>query len=114
MIFNNYNFDFGHLVRGKKVYHTFYFTNMGSEDLFVEKVSSSSGCRVIDPPEKMIPPGGSGRLVVQVRTIGSIGVQHRTISIRSNDPVNPLIILGVHGTVRQPPPPQQNTGFCYE
>ena len=114
MIFNTYNFDFGHLVRGKKVYHTFYFTNMGSEDLFVEKVSSSSGCRVIAPPAKMIPPGGSGRLVVQVKTIGSIGVQHRTVSIRSNDPVNPLIILGVHGTVRQMPPPKQNPSFCYE
>ena len=114
MVFNDYNFDFGHLLRGKKVMHTFYFTNMGSEDLFVEKVSSSSGCRVISPPEKMIPPGGSGRLVVQVKTLGSIGVQHRTISIRSNDPVNPLIILGVHGTVRQPSPAQQNPGFCYE
>jgi hypothetical protein len=114
MIFNTYNFDFGHLTRGKKVYHTFYFTNMGSEDLFVEKVSGSSGCRVITPPERMIPPGGSGRLVVQVKTIGSIGVQHRTVSIRSNDPVNPLIILGVHGSVRQPPPPRQNQAFCYE
>lgn len=114
MIFNTYNFDFGHLIRGKKVYHTFYFTNMGSEDLFVEKVSSSNGCRVVDPPGKMIPPGGSGRLVVQVKTIGSIGVQHRTISIQSNDPVNPVIILGVHGSVRQPPPHQQNPAFCYE
>lgn len=114
MIFNDYNFDFGHLVRGKRVFHTFYFTNMGSEDLFVEKVSSSNGCRVVAPPEEWIPPGGSGRLVVQVKTVGSIGVQHRTISIQSNDPVNPLIILGLHGTVRQPPPTKQNQGFCYE
>lgn len=114
MIFNNYNFDFGHLVRGKKVFHTFYFTNMGSEDLFVEKVSSSNGCRVVAPPEEWIPPGGSGRLVVQVKTIGNIGVQHRTIHIKSNDPVNPVIILGLHGTVRQPPPAKQNQSFCYE
>lgn len=114
MIFNTYNFDFGHLMRGKKVYHTFYFTNMGSEDLFVEKVLSSNGCKIVAPPEKMIPPGGSGRLVVQVKTVGGLGVQHRTISVRSNDPVNPLIILGVHGTVRQPAPPQQNPAFCYE
>ena len=114
MIFNTYNFDFGHLMRGKKVFHTFYFTNMGSEDLFVEKVLGSSGCKIIAPPEKMIPPGASGRLVVQIKTVGSIGVQHRTISIRSNDPVNPLIILGVHGTVRQPSPPKLNPTFCYE
>ncbi|RLD43547.1 MAG: hypothetical protein DRI89_04500 [Bacteroidetes bacterium] len=114
MIFNNYNFDFGHLVRGKKVYHTFYFTNMGAQDLFVEKVSSSNACKVVVSPEEIIPPGESGRLVVQVKTVGNIGVQHRTISIQTNDPVNPVIILGVHGTVRQPPPTKQNQGFCYE
>lgn len=114
MIFNDYNFDFGHLMRGKKLFHTFYFTNMGSEDLFVEKILSSNGCRIVSHPQDIIPPGGSGRLVVQVKTVGSIGVQHKTIRIQSNDPVNPVIILGVHGTVRQPPPPQQNQAFCYE
>ena len=114
MIFNNYNFNFGHLVRGKKVYHTFYFTNMGAQDLFVGKISSSNACKVVISPEEIIPPGESGRLVVQVKTVGNIGVQHRTISIQTNDPVNPLIILGVHGTVRQPPPTRQNPGFCYE
>ncbi|MCF6170317.1 MAG: DUF1573 domain-containing protein [Bacteroidales bacterium] len=114
MVFNDYNYNFGHLIRGKKVTHTFYFTNMGSEDLFVGKISSSNGCRVISSPEDIIPPGGSGRLVVQVKTVGNIGVQHRTVSIQSNDPVNPVIILGLHGTVRQPPPAKQNQGFCYE
>lgn len=58
MIFNHYNFDFGHLTRGKNIIHTFVFTNRGSEDLIIDEIDSSTGCSVIPPSMTVIPPGG--------------------------------------------------------
>jgi len=42
MIFEHYNYDFGHLSRGKNVIHTFVFTNRGSEDLVIDEIKSSA------------------------------------------------------------------------
>lgn len=114
LIFEQYNFDFGHLTRGKKVIHTFFFTNMGSQDLFIDEVIPSEGCYILKAPENFIPPGGYGSMVVKVNTVGEFGVQHKTVNITSNDPIHPLITLGIHGTVRQQSPANQNPSFCYE
>lgn len=114
MIFSHLNYDFGYLWRGKTLVHRFLFTNMGAEDLVIDNITSSDGCKVIGVPEQIVPPGGSGSVIVKVRTYGDYGVQHRTVSIASNDPRNPLIVLGVHGTVKLQTPPRQNPDFCYE
>jgi hypothetical protein len=114
MIFNDYNYDFGYLWKGKVLVHSFNFTNMGSEDLVIDQINGSKGVSVISAPEKEIPPGGFGSVVVRVNTFGDYGIQHRTISIKSNDPVNPKITLGVHGTVRAKSPAERNADFCYE
>jgi len=114
MIFNEYNFDFGYLWKGKRFVHSFNFTNMGSQDLVIDKIASSDGISIIGTPKSVIPPGGYGSVVVKVNTYGDYGVQHRIISITSNDPVNPLITLGIHGTVKAQTPSRQNPDFCYE
>ena len=113
IFFNDYNFDFGHLNRGKAVVHTFLFTNRGSQDLVIEDLVSV-GCTVIAPPKKIIPPGEDGALVVRINTMGNFGVSHSTVTVKSNDPVNPEIILGLHGTVRQESPSKLDPDFCYE
>lgn len=114
MLFDHYNFDFGHLSRGKNVVHTFVFTNRGSQDLIIDEIISSKGISVIPPSITTIPSGSDGTIIVKVKTMASFGVQHRTVSIVSNDPVNPKIILGVHGTVRQQSPAVSKPEFCYE
>lgn len=114
MIFEHYNYDFGHLSRGKNVIHTFVFTNRGSEDLVIDEIKSSDGCLILPPSSTVIPPGSEGKVVVKVRTMGSFGVQHRTVSIKTNDPVNPKITLGIHGSVRQLSPALSDPDFCYQ
>lgn len=114
LIFSQYNYDFGYLWRGKNFMHSFNFTNMGSQELVIDKIETSDGISVVKSPKTVIPPGGYGSLVVKVFTFGDFGVQHRTVNISSNDPVNPTITLGVHGTVKAKSPSKQNTDFCYE
>ncbi len=112
MIFDHYNYDFGHLHRGKKVQHTFLFTNLGDKDLVVSEVHASNGCKILKYPEQIVGPGEGGSVVVKVKTKGAVGIQHRTITIYSNDPVTPVIILGMHGMIRIKPPGTENPRFC--
>lgn len=114
MFFNQYNYDFGYLWRGKTLVHSFNFTNMGSEDLVIDEIKGSNGISIIDKPNSIIPPGGYGSIIVKINTQGDYGVQHHIVSIASNDPKNPLITLGVHGTVKAQAPSKQNPDFCYE
>lgn len=114
MIFNEYNYDFGYLWKSKRFVHSFNFTNMGSQELIIDEIVGSEGLSIVDKPDLIIPPGGYGSVVVKVNTFGDFGIQHRTVSIKSNDPVNPLITLGVHGTVKAKTPSNQNPDFCYE
>jgi hypothetical protein len=114
LVFNQYNYDFGHLNRAKSVVHTFVFTNRGSQDLVIDEITTSAECSIVPPEETVIPPGSTGSLIVKVRTLGAFGVQHGTVNVMSNDPVNPVITLGMHGTVRIQSPPKEDPDFCLE
>ena len=114
LIFSQYNYDFGYMWRGKTLMHSFNFTNMGSEELVIDEIITSDGVSVVDKPNLIIEPGGFGSVVVKVNTYGDYGVQHHTVSIASNDPRNPIITLGIHGTVKAKSPSNQNPDFCYE
>lgn len=114
LIFSQYNYDFGYMWRGKTLMHSFNFTNMGSEELVIDEIITSDGVSVVDKPNLIIEPGGFGSVIVKVNTYGDYGVQHHTVSIASNDPRNPVITLGIHGTVKAKAPSNQNPDFCYE
>jgi hypothetical protein len=114
LVFDQYNHNFGHLSRAKSVVHTFVFTNRGSQDLVIDEITTSAECSIIPPEQTIIPPGSTGSLIVKVRTLGAFGVQHGTVSVVSNDPVNPVITLGMHGTVRIQSPPNEDPDFCLE
>lgn len=113
LIFNHYNFDFGYSWHGKSFTHRFMFSNMGLQELVISQIVPSEGCKLINDPPRVIPSGGTGSIVVKVRTFGTYGVQHLMIKIVSNDPVNPLIILGLHGSVKQHTSGKKKAGFCY-
>jgi len=113
LVFNHYNYDFGYTWRGKSFVHRFLFSNMGSKELVINRIIPTEGCKILNEPAKVIPPGGTGSIVVKVRTFGNSGVQHLMIHVESNDPVNPVIILGLHGSVKQHSPSRKKSGFCY-
>jgi len=113
LIFNHYNYDFGYSWHGKSFTHRFMFSNMGAQELIIKNIIPSEGCKLVNQPQKTILPGGTGSITVKVKTFGFYGVQHLTVKITSNDPVNPLIILGLHGSVKQHTPKNKKPGFCY-
>ena len=114
LIFEHLNYDFGHMKKGKTLYHAFLFTNMGAQDLEILEIITTPGCKVVGWPEKITPSEDNGSIILKLWFLANYGVQHHTITIISNDPVNPEIVLGVHGTVYQKSATKRNPDFCNE
>ncbi len=114
LIFEYLNYDFGHMKKGKTLYHAFLFTNMGARDLEISDIITSAGCKVVGWPEMIVPSEANDAIIVRLSFLANYGVQHHTITIKSDDPINPEIVLGVHGTVYQKSATKRNPDFCVE
>lgn len=77
--------DFGDVVQGDKVEHTFRFKNTGNQDLVITNVEVTCGCTTPKGwPRDPITPGGGGELTVAFDSEGKIGKQNKVITITSN------------------------------
>lgn len=114
IVFDHYNYEYGHLVRGGKQYHTFLVSNGGSEPLHIFDIEVPDGIKLIDSPVQAIMPGEETIIRVRINTKGRVGIQHQSVLVRSNDPINPLIILGLHGSVRIYPEHKKTSDQCNE
>ncbi len=81
--------DFGNIVQGDKVEHTFYFTNTGNEPLIITNVQVSCGCTTPKGwPRDPIPPGAKGEITVSFNSTGKMGMQNKPVTLVTNA-VNP-------------------------
>jgi hypothetical protein len=81
--------DFGNIVQGDKVEHTFHFTNTGNQPLIITNVEVSCGCTTPKGwPRDPIPPGASGEITVSFNSAGKMGVQNKPVTLVTNA-VNP-------------------------
>ena len=77
--------DFGEVVQGDKVEHTYKFTNTGNEPLIITNVQPSCGCTLPKSwPRDPIMPGGSGELVIAFNSAGKSGKLDRVTAVVSN------------------------------
>lgn len=81
--------DFGRVIQGKTVEYTFTFENKGHEDLIIKDVTTSCGCTAALVSNDVIKPGEKGEVKVSYDSQGRAGKVLRTITIISNDPVEP-------------------------
>lgn len=78
-------YDFGDIVQGDKVEHTFKFRNTGTEQLIITNVQVTCGCTTPkgwarDP----IAPGQSGEITVAFNSLGKFGKQNKVVTVVSN------------------------------
>lgn len=78
-------YDFGDIVQGEKVEHTFKFVNTGNEPLVITNVQVTCGCTTPkgwarDP----IPPGQEGEITLGFNSSGKYGRQKKVVTIVSN------------------------------
>lgn len=79
------SYDFGDIIQGDKVEHTFSFTNTGNQPLIITNVEVTCGCTTPKGwPRDPIQPGGKGELTVAFSSVGKIGRQNKVITVTSN------------------------------
>ncbi len=93
-------FDFGSVIDGTVVVHTFPLTSAGDAPVTILQVSHPCGCTTYELDKETIDPGETARLTVRFNTAGySRNPQpvEQTITVYSNDPAGPhrVILKGI-------------------
>lgn len=102
--FTEENFDYGKIIQGEKVSHTFTFKNEGKSNLIVASAKASCGCTVAEPPKEPIAPGAVGKIDVVFDSNGKSGRVSKSISVITNCEPN-TVILTIGGEVIAPSEP---------
>lgn len=98
--FETEEYNFGTARQGEVVTYEFKFTNAGKEPLIINSASGSCGCTVPSYPKEPIKPGETGAIKVSFNTAGKMGMQDKTVTLKSNAGDK---ILHVKGTIEAKP-----------
>ena len=93
------DYSFGELSETAPCSHAFIIKNGGKGTLNIRDVQPSCGC-TIARFDRVIPPGGEGKVTLEVNLKGFQGHVKKTATVLSDDPANPRLVLAVEGTVK--------------
>lgn len=79
--------------------YDFVFTNKGNAPLIILKAIASCGCTTPQFTKEPIAPGTSSSIKVTFNTIGRPSTFHKTITVYTNDPDAPNVVLIIQGNV---------------
>lgn len=93
--FKEKSIDFGDIVQGAKVSHTFEFTNTGDAPLVISNVAATCGCTVPSWPKEPVAPGKSAKIEVSFNSAGKMGKQNSVVRIYSNasEPIEKVSLI---------------------
>ena len=104
-------FDFGEKNNAESVEHDYVIRNEGTLSLEIRGVHASCGCTAVKPSQDVIPPGGEATIHAKLDLRGRSGFQNKTITVQSNDPQTPALLLQLKGNALQPLRAQPSTLF---
>jgi len=90
--------DVGKVAKGEKVKVDFEIRNAGTVDLLISNVRPTCGCTVASFDAK-VAPGATGKIHAEIDTVDFAGPIAKTITVLSNDPVNPRVTLTIKARV---------------
>jgi len=90
--------DVGKIAKGERVKVDFSIRNEGQVELILNDVHPTCGCTVASFDAK-IPPGGVGKIHAEIDTVDFSGPIAKTITVLSNDPVQPRVMLTIKAQV---------------
>lgn len=81
----NPNFDFGSVLTGETIKHSFLLKNEGDTQLSIERIIPSCACTIVNNKFKHIPANQEKELEVEFNTFGFRGQQNKVIRIITNE-----------------------------
>ncbi|MBT5426992.1 MAG: DUF1573 domain-containing protein [Bacteroidetes bacterium] len=90
MEFETEKHDFGLIMDGEKVSHTFKYKNIGGSDLVISSVSATCGCTTPRFSKKPIKAGESGSIEVFFNSTNRPGPNHKGIKVLTNAQPNTI------------------------
>jgi hypothetical protein len=91
--FESMTFNAGKIIQGEKMNHSFKFYNAGGSELIITGAKPSCGCTASAPENTEIPPGQSSQINISFDSTGRTGTQTKNVTVTSNDPQNPSLVL---------------------
>ncbi len=92
-------FDFGVIIQGENVVHSFEIKNTGTADLVISAANASCGCTVPKFSKEPIAPGKTGKVEVAFATSGRSGKQMKTVTLLTNAQPSTLTLTIVANVV---------------
>ncbi|MCZ6699008.1 MAG: DUF1573 domain-containing protein, partial [Planctomycetota bacterium] len=93
-------YDFGRVLSGSKVNHDYWFTNDGSGPVEILAVKPSCGCTASGDFDRIVEPGESGRIPIEVDTAKLKGSVTKSVTIHTNIAApNKTVLLQIKGDV---------------
>lgn len=81
-------YNFGTVIQGEKVSHSFVFTNNGDGNLVISNVKASCGCTVPKWTKEPVKPGKTGTIELVFDSSNRDGKQTKTAKVYSNTSPN--------------------------
>ena len=82
--FKETEYDFGRVMQGERLNHTFVFTNTGKSDLIISSAHASCGCTTSTPPKAPIKPGETSEIKVTFDSKTKKGPTTSMVTISAN------------------------------
>jgi hypothetical protein len=82
--FKETEYNFGVVIAGEKVSHSFVFKNTGTGNLVISNVKASCGCTVPKWPKEPVKPGETGIIEIVFDSTNRMGKQTKTATVYSN------------------------------
>jgi uncharacterized protein (DUF58 family) len=95
-------YNFGSVIQGKKVQHTFVIRNSGDAPLQIKQLSAACGCTAARPSSSLILPGRSAEVQVSFDSSDFSGKVEKTVVMASNSVRYPNYTFTLQGTVVDP------------
>ena len=92
--------DFGQVREDMSLVHTFVIKNSGTENLQVIDVDPDCACTVANY-DKVIPPGGTGRISLEIKPFSVIHAFKKKAQVRLNAPNQPSLTLVMTGNAQR-------------
>ena len=89
--------NFGSVLQGTPVNHSFVVENRGSSPLQILKITPDCGCSAAELPSPFVEAGERTKIDVTFNTSGFFGFKRRTFRVFTNDPRKRYYILSIEG-----------------